>query len=63
MRGPDHGTSLESRDLKFAIKYIRSGLNSLGSNEKSVLNGELRIREKDCFSIETKNEIQYGFSS
>ncbi|KKL71833.1 hypothetical protein LCGC14_2090940, partial [marine sediment metagenome] len=50
MRGPDHGASLESRGLELTIKYIKSGLKSLGSKEKIVTKEELRNREKYCFS-------------
>lgn len=60
MRGPDHGTSLESRGLELTIKYIKSGLNSLGSNEKQVLKEELKNREKYCFSVKANIDIQEG---
>ncbi len=60
MRGPDHGASLESRGLELTIKYIKSGLKSLGSKEKIVTKEELRNREKYCFSTKAKTEIQEG---
>ncbi len=60
MRGPDHGASLESRGLELTIKYIKSGLDSLGSREKTVTTKELKNREKYCFSIKAKTEIQEG---
>ncbi len=60
MRGPDHGASLESRGLELTIKYIKSGLLSLGSKEKIVTKEEIKNREKYCFSTKAKTEIQKG---
>ena len=60
MRGADHGASLESRGLELTIKYIKSGLLSLGSKEKIVTIEELKNREKYCFSSKAKTEIQEG---
>ena len=58
MRGPDQGASLESRGLELTIKYMQTGLKSLGSNEKQVLEEEIKNREKYCFSVKAKTEIQ-----
>jgi len=55
MRGPDHGASLESRGLELTIKYIKSGLKSLGSKEKTVITEELKNREKYCYTTHMNN--------
>ncbi len=60
MRGSDHGGSLESRGLELTIKYLKSGLLSLGSNEKILIKEELKNREKYCFSTKAETEIQEG---
>ena len=60
MRGPDHGASLESRGIELAIKYMKNGLKFLGSGEKKVTKRELKNREKYCFSLKAKTEIQEG---
>ncbi|MFX1385064.1 MAG: N-acetylneuraminate synthase family protein, partial [Promethearchaeota archaeon] len=60
MKGPDHAASLENRGLDLTIKYIKSGLEMLGSKDKKILNEEFRSREKYCFSVRAQHDIKEG---
>jgi sialic acid synthase SpsE len=46
MKGPDHASSVETEGMKLIVEKAQRIFNSLGENEKKVLDCELKNRKK-----------------